>query len=177
MGPVASRAAGFIHIRLIGRVSCRAYGIGPAAVRLGKVTIVIADRMAALSVVTAALFFEEVAPKLGHTYPNRFGRASSPGTANDLTALVAFNGTQELRDQDLTPAYSAQDRCGEASVTIGNVRVSVCDRDAAERVAKALGDAYGEAAEAYARLRPLGELRQQQESRRTASRERRMSRI
>ena len=71
---------------------------------------------------------------------------------NDLTTLVAFNGTQQIRDGDLTPAYLATDG-GEASLTIGNVRVTVCDRNSAERVAKALADAYGEAAATYAMLR------------------------
>jgi hypothetical protein len=174
MANVAARTAGFIHTRLLGPVSCRAYGIGPAAVRLGRVTIVISDRMAALSVATAALFFEEVAPKLGPTYPHRRGVDRLRGEGkNDLTALVAFNGTQQIRDRDLTPAYLATDGCGEASLTIGNVRVTVCDRNSAERVAKALADAYGEAAATYAKLRPFEELRGAQDLRRAANQARR----
>ena len=176
MANVAAQTAGFIHTRLLGPVSCRAYGIGPAAVRLGRVTIVMNDRMAALSVATAALFFEEIAPKLGPTYQKRPGVERLAGK-NDLTALVAFNGTQQIRDRNLTPAYLAKDGCGEASLTIGNIRVTVCDRDSATRVAKALADAYGEAAEAYARLRPFEDLREVREQRRVAHRERRKIRI
>lgn len=172
MGNVSTRTAGFIHTRLHGPVSCRAYGIGPAAVRLGNITIVISDRTAALPVATAAMFFEEIAPKLGHTYQKRFGANERPGK-NDLTALVAFNGHQDIKDHDLTPAYLAQDKCGEASLTIGNVRITVCDRDAAERVAKALAGAYDEAVEAYARLRPFEELREERDSRLAANRARR----
>ena len=159
MANVAARTAGFIHTRLHGPVSCRAYGIGPAAVRLGNVTIVMSDRTSALSVATASMFFEEVAPKLGRTYQKRFG-GGEPREKNDLAALVAFNGRQEIKDHDLTPAYMASDKCGEASLTVGNVRITVCDRDAAERVAKALADAYDEAVEAYARLLPLENLRE-----------------
>lgn len=176
MGNVSTRTAGFIHTRLHGPVSCRAYGIGPAAVRLGNVTIVMSDRMAALSVATAAMFFEEVAPKLGRTYQKRFGSAAPRGK-NDLTALVAFNGNQIIKDHDLTPAYLAQDKCGEASLTIGNVRITVCDRDSAERVAKALADAYDEAVEAYARLLPFEKVRETLDRHRPAYRARRTIRV
>ena len=73
---------------------------------------------------------------------------------NDLTTVVAFNGTQQIRDRDLTPANLATDGCGgEASLTIGNVRVTVCDRKSTERVAKPLADAHGEAAATYAIVR------------------------
>lgn len=177
MANVASRTEGFIHTRLLGPVSCRAYGIGPAAVRLGHVTIVLSDRLAALSVATAALLFEDIAPKLGHAYPNRPGLPSRRDARNDLTALVAFNGKQQICDLDVTPAYSAGDRCGEASVTIGNVRVTVCDRDSAERVAKALAEAYAEAAEAYVRLRPFEDLRETRDHRRAVNRARKAVRV
>ena len=176
MANVAARTAGFIHTRLLGPVSCRAYGIGPAAVRLGRVIIVISDRKAALSVATAALFFEEIAPKLGPTYQHRLGVKRLVGK-NDLTALVAFNGTQQIRDRNLKPAYLAKDGCGEASLTIGNVRVTVCDRDSATKVAKALADAYGQAAATYVMLRPFDELREGQAVRRTATQARRTQRV
>ena len=176
MANVSARTAGFIHTRLHGPVSCRAYGIGPAAVRLGNVTIVISDRTAALPIATAAMFFEEVAPKLGRTYQKRFG-GNEPRGRNDLTALVAFNGHQDIKDHDLTPAYLAQDKCGEASLTIGNVRITVCDRDAAERVAKALKGAYGEAVEAYARLLPFEEIRETLDRGRAANGARRTIRV
>ena len=176
MGNVSARTAGFIHTRLHGPVSCRAYGIGPAAVRLGNVTIVMSDRTSALSVATAAMFFEEVAPKLGRTYQKRFGR-NEPCEKNDLAALVAFNGNQEIRDRDLTPAYMAPDKCGKASLTVGNVRITVCDRDAAERVAKALADAYDEAVEAYVRLLPFEKLREAQDRQREPNRTLRTIRV
>ncbi|MBC7596014.1 MAG: hypothetical protein H7288_19135 [Kineosporiaceae bacterium] len=134
------------------------------------------DRKAALSVATAGLFFEEIAPKLGPTYQHRLG-VKRPEEKNDLTALVAFNGTQQICDRDLKPAYLAKDGCGEASLTVGNVRVTVCDRDSATKVAKALVDAYGEAAATYAMLRPFDELREGQDVRRTATQARRTIRV
>jgi len=168
---VAARTAGFIHIRVQGKVACRAYGIGPAAVRIGHVTIVLGDRIAALSIVTAAMFFEDAAERLAPTYPKREGGVDPHGK-NDITALVEFIGRQEVRDLSLTPAYMAADACGEASLTIGNVRITACDRDAAERIAKALADAYTEGVEAYTRLRPLAELREAHIGRRAADPER-----
>ena len=176
MANVAARTAGFIHTRLLGPVSCRAYGIGPAAVRLGHVTIVMSDRKAAISVATAALFFEEIAPKLGPTYQHRLG-VKRLVEKNDFTALVAFNGAQQIRDRHLKPAYLAKDGCGEASLTIGNVRITVCDRDSATRVAKVLADAYGEAAATYALLRPFDELREGQDIRRAETQARRTIRV
>lgn len=98
MGNVSTRTAGFIHTRLHGPVSCRAYGIGPAAVRLGNVTIVMSDRKSALSVATAAMFFEEVAPKLGHTYQKRFGR-NDPGR---MTSPRWWRSTDTKRSETTT---------------------------------------------------------------------------
>jgi len=164
---VASRTAGFIHTRVQGKVACRAYGIGPVAVRIGHITIVLGDRIAALSIVTAAFFFEGAADRLAPTYPNRAGGVDPHGK-NDITALVEFVGRQEVRDLSLIPAYKASDACGEASLTIGNVRITACDRDAAERISKALADAYSEGVEAYTRLRPIAELREAHLGRRAA---------
>lgn len=90
---------------------------------------------------------------------------------------MAFNGHQEIRDHDLTPAYKAEDECGEASLTVGNVRITVCDRDAAERVAKALADAYAEAGEAYVRLLPFEKLREAQDRQREPNRALRTIRV
>ena len=65
------------------------------------------------------------------------------------------------------------DRCGEATLTLGNVRITVCDRDASERVAKALAEAYAEAAHTFARLRSFDELRASRDRRRAANKARR----
>ena len=130
-GVLVTRTDGFIHTRLAGPIGCHAYAIGNA-VRLGNVTIVIADRLAAISVATAALMLDDLAKRLGPTFQHRFNQ---PPKANTLTALATLKGVQTVGEVELR---SRVDRCGEASLTLGNVRGTVCDRDAAEGVAKAL---------------------------------------
>ena len=164
---VATRTDGFIHTRLTGRVECRAYGIGNA-VRLGNVTLIVTDRQAGISIATAALVFEDLTSRLSYAYPHRF--TDKPRQTNDLTALVTLRRAQQVGNLEVRPGSGG---CGEASLTLGNVRITVCDRDAAERVAKALADAYSEAVHTFVRLRPLEELRAARDHRRAANKARR----
>lgn len=150
-GWLATRTEGLFQVRLAGPVSCHAYTIGNA-VRLGTVTIVIADRMAAVSVATAALMVEDVAKKLGPTYQHRWTQPSTPTT---LSALATFKGTQKVGNIELR---ATSDRCGQASLTLGSVRLTLCDRDAADNVAKALANAYDETGHTFALLRPYADL-------------------
>ena len=166
-GVLATRTDGFIHTRLAGPIGCHAYAIGNA-VRLGNVTIVIVDRLAAISVATAALMLDDLAKRLGPTYQHRFNQ---PPKANTLTALATLKGVQTVGDVELRAPV---DRCGEASLTLGNVRLTVCDRDAATGVAKALAGAYDEAGHTFARLRPFVELVTERDDRRRANKARRL---
>ena len=122
MGNVSARTAGFIHTRLHGPVSCRAYGIGPAAVRLGNVTIVMSDRTSVISVATAAMFFEEVAPKLGRTYQKRFGG----GVSNNVLVNKQHDDRQhhgELTRTHLMVSLPARRNCPlQSSVQEGSHR-------------------------------------------------------
>ena len=87
---VATRTAGFMHTRLTGRVECRAYTIANA-VRLGNLTIIVADRQAAISIATAALVFDDLTNRLGYTYPHRFPANSAP--KNTITAVPKRSAT------------------------------------------------------------------------------------
>ena len=167
-GNLAARTEGIIHTRLAGPIGCHAYTIGNA-VRLGNVTIIIADRLAAISVATAALMLDDLAKRLGPTFQHRF---SQPPKANTLTALATLKGVQTVGEVELRPQQV--DRCGEVSLTLGNVRLTVCDRDAATGVAKALAEAYDEAGHTFARLRPFAELMTDRDDRRRANKARRL---
>lgn len=146
---------------------CRAYSIGDA-IRLGNVTIIIGDRLAAISIATAALMVTDLAKRLGPTYPHRF---PLPASSNDLTALVTLRGVQTVGEIELRAPV---DRCGEASLTIGNVRLTLCDKDAAEAVANALAGGYDEATHRYMRLKRYADLVNQQDDKRRANRARRL---
>lgn len=100
-------------------------------VRLGSTTIAIEDRSAALSVASAAVWFEDAADRLGPTYAGREGY-QRPG--EDATSLVVWAGMQAISDHHITPGYRVADCCGTASLTIGHVRITACDRRSASRV-------------------------------------------
>lgn len=160
---IAARTVTDLHIRLCGPVSCRAYSIGPVAARLGNTTIVVEDRRAALSLAAAAIWFEDAADHLGPTFAGRI-RNERPGEG--IVSLVPWTGTQAIADPHITPAYRVADGCGTASLTIGHVRITACDRDAATVIADALASAYDDATEVFKRLRPLAAMREFTEARR-----------
>lgn len=169
-GNLAARTEGTLQVRLAGPVSCRAYSISNV-IRLGNVTVVIGDRYAAISVATAALILGDLAMRLGPTYQHRFTQMPK---ASSIEALVTLKGTQNVDEVELR---SKVDRCGEASLTIGDLRITVCDRDAAARVAAALGAGYDEATYRFAHLRPFADLKEQRADRRRANAARRLGHI
>lgn len=165
-GNVTTRSTGLVQTRLTGPVECRAYTIA-GAIRLGNVTLVITDRLAAMGILEAALIMEEVATRLGPTYQGRFARKTR---GNDVTALVEMRGAQQVGDLKLKTQAG---RCGEASLTLGSVRVTACDSDSAGRVAKALADGYDESTHRFTRLKPFADHQEARDNRRIINKARR----
>ena len=169
---IRHRSDGFVHVRLTGPVAARAYTIGNA-VRLGHLTLVIADSAAARSVALLALLMEDVSHRLNYAYASRDLKENATTV---VTALVELHGHQPLTDFTITPAGVAVDRCGEASVTVGRFRISIRDRHAAEAVSAALVNAYEEARHQYTGLVPFEEFKAARDNRRTINKRRRCQR-
>ena len=169
-GVLATRETGCIQISLAGPITCRAYSVGNA-IRLGNVTIVIADRFAAIGIATAALILEDLAKRLRPTFQHRFPHHRR---SNAITALLTLSGTQKVHDAELRARVGG---CGEASLTIGDLQITVCDRDAAESVVTALATGYDEATYRFARLQPFAELKEQVADHRRTNAARRLGHI
>lgn len=172
-GNRAQRSDGFVHVRLTGPVVARAYIIGNA-VRLGNLTLVVADAAAARSIALLGLLMDDVSHRLNYAYVGREVEKRSP-TA--VTALVELHGHQVLSDFTITPSRVAVDRCGEASVTVGSFRISVRDRDAADAVSRALIGAYEEARHQHVGLVPFEEFKAARDNRRNINKRRRGQRV
>jgi hypothetical protein len=165
----ASRADGFVHVRLTGPIAARAYSFGNA-VRLGNVTLVVGDAEAARSIALLALLLQDAALRLGPTY---VGRRVDELAATEVTALVSLHGAQRLSDFRLTPAGAVHNWCGEASVTSGSVRFTFKDRTAAEAAARALELAYEDARHHYAGLLEFAEFKAARDRHRQMNKKRR----
>ena len=160
----------FTHIRLFGPVAVKAYPFGPVAVRIEHATITIGDAKAAFSIAAAALMFEDMAKQLA---PTRVGRSIPKTVDTQIAILIAVAGTQKISNIAITPAHAAYDRCGTAAITIGVLRITAGDRDAAQAVSKGLADAYNEARYVFTKLPTFEQLTQARDRRRAANKKRR----
>lgn len=165
MGALQTSYDGFIDLHLTGWIDVESYEIGPGAARLGSVTVMVDDRLAAPALAQASIVLEDVIPYLGGHWN---GRVITPRHDNDVTAVVTMRGAQRFRDFELVPAHAAADRCGYARFTLGNLRLTVHDRDAAARASRALARAYRIAAATFGPMPDLAQLRRARDRRREA---------
>ena len=114
--------------------------------------------------------FDDMAKQLA---PTRAGRSIPTTDGTEIAILIAMTGTQKISDIAITPAHTAFDRCGTASVTIGVLRITAGDQNAAQAVSKGLADAYTEARYAFAHLPTFEQLAQSRDHRRTVNKRRR----
>lgn len=147
--PTAASSS-FIHTRLQGRTSCTAYEIGPVSVRFGNTTLVLTDRLAALALVVVFLYFTETADTLGAPPPQPRSGANTP--RGFAAALIEMTGPQA---HSAATAGRGHDGRPEVSITVGAVRLTACDREAARAIATAAADAYAIACTTHTGLKPM----------------------
>jgi len=145
-------SATIVHTRLHGAVTCTAFGIGPVSLRLSNLTLIMTDRVAALSLVRLHVWFTDRAAITHLGAPERQPRSVPSSALGQVLTVVELcrNSTKGT-----VKASAARPSSRETSINIGPVRITACDRDAAASIATAAADAYEIARHTYTGLRTM----------------------